>query len=55
MVIPLIFDDANKFDNEYAIVIYNGEDAIIDKKGNVYLAKDLITGNKDAFVNVCGK
>ena len=55
LVIPLIFDDANKFDNGYAIVIYNGEDAIIDKKGNVYLAKDLITGNKDAFVNVCGK
>lgn len=55
LVIPLVFDDANKFDNGYAIVIYNGEDAIIDKKGNIYLTKDLITGNKDAFVNVCGK
>lgn len=51
--IPLVFDDTNDFDNGYAIVVFNGEDAILDKKGNIYLTKDLITGNKNVYKNVC--
>ena len=49
------FDYAESFHNNFATIVYKNNDAIIDKKGNIYLTKDLITGNKDAFVNVYGK
>ncbi len=52
LVIPIILDSAEDFVNGYAIVVYDGEDAILDKQGNVYLSKDLLEGNKEPFTNV---
>ena len=54
LVMPIILDSAEDFVNGYAIVVYNGEDALLDKEGNVYLSKNLVDGNKDVFVNVKG-
>ncbi len=39
--IPCIFDKAKSFINDYAAVVYNGKDAIIDSKGNIFYCKDL--------------
>lgn len=50
--IPYVFDEAEDFINGYAVVVYEGEDAVLDKKGNVYLSKDLLDEKKDVFVNV---
>lgn len=50
--IPCVFDSVEYFRNGYAVVVYNGEDAVLDKQGNVYLSKDLLEGNKEPFVNV---
>ena len=46
------FDYAEPFYNGFAIIIYNGEDAILDKSGNVFLSKDLVNGKKTTFINV---
>lgn len=50
--IPCVFDSMKYFRNGYAIVVYNGEDAVLDKEGNVYLSKDLLNGNKEVFENI---
>lgn len=42
--IPLIFDEAEDFCNGYACVVYNGENAVVDRKGNIYFTKDIISG-----------
>lgn len=55
LVIPFVFDDAEKFNNGYAMVVYNDENALLDKEGNVYLVKDLINGNKNVYKNVLVK
>ena len=51
-VFGVTFDYADDFVNGYAVVVYKGEDAVLDKQGNVYLSKDLLEGNKEPFVNV---
>ena len=50
--IPFVFDNAEDFKNNYACVVFKGEDAVLDKKGNVYFIKDLLKGNKKTFTNV---
>ncbi len=49
------FDYADNFVNGYAVVVYNDEDAILDKEGNIYLSKDLLNGSKKPFVNLMKK
>ena len=49
------FDYAESFYNGFAIISYNGNDAILDKAGNVFLAKDLVKGKKDIFINLANK
>ena len=51
-VFGVTFDYADDFVNGYATVVYNGEDAVLDIQGNVYLCKDLLNGNKEPFVNL---
>ena len=55
LCIPLIFDEAEDFYNGYACVIYKGENGIVDKKGNLYLVKDILNGKKEIHMNVCIK
>lgn len=50
--IPCVFDSVEYFRNGYAIVVYNGEDGVLDKEGNIYLSKDLLEGNKEPFTNI---
>ena len=52
LVIPLIFDFAEDFYNGYACVIYQGKDALLDKKGNIYFCEDLMVGKKIVYKNV---
>lgn len=52
LAIPMVFDSSEDFSNGYAMVIYQGENGILDTNGNVYLCKDLLSGNKKPFVNV---
>jgi hypothetical protein len=52
LAIPMVFDSSEDFSNGYAMVIYQGENGILDTNGNVYLCKDLFNGNKKPFVNV---
>lgn len=40
--------------NGYAQVVYQGKDAVIDKRGNLYYSEDIIKGNKKASLNVKG-
>ena len=51
-VFGVTFDYADDFVNGYAVVVYKGEDAVLDTQGNVYLSKDLLNGNKKPFVNL---
>lgn len=44
--IPFVFDKATSFNNGYANVIYDGKEALIDLKGNLFFSEDLINGNK---------
>ena len=53
--IPCVFDSVEYFRNGYAIVVYKGEDAVLDKQGNVYLSKDLLEENKEPFTNVMAR
>lgn len=50
--INFIFDSASDFYNGYAQVVYQGKDAVIDKKGNLYYSEDIINGNKKSSLNV---
>ena len=50
--IPCVFDSVGSFRNGYAIVVFNGEDGVLDKEGNIYLSKDLLEGNKEPFTNI---
>ncbi|MCR4736294.1 MAG: WG repeat-containing protein [Treponema sp.] len=40
------FDYAEPFFNGMALVVFKGKDAVLDSSGNLYLAKDLASGNK---------
>ena len=51
LIIPFVLDEANDFNNGYAIVKYKNEDGIMDKNGNVYLSKNLIYGEK-SFLSI---
>ena len=44
--IPCVFDYAEKFVGNYAIVKYQGKDGLIDAKGNFYASEDLMVGIK---------
>ncbi len=44
--IPCIFIDANDFRGGYAMVVYNGKDALVDTEGNVFYSEDIVAGNK---------
>ena len=50
--INFIFDSASDFYNGYAQVVYQGKDAVIDKKGNLYYSEDIINSNKKSSLNV---
>lgn len=41
IAIPCIFDSASNFIGEYAAVAFQGKDAIIDTKGNIFYSEDL--------------
>ena len=41
MVIPCKFEGARRFVGKYAVIIYEGKDAIIDSKGNISFCEDL--------------
>ncbi|MCR4733396.1 MAG: WG repeat-containing protein [Treponema sp.] len=40
--IPYDFDSASNFIGKYAMVVYKGEDAVINKKGKIILCKDIM-------------
>ena len=44
--IPCVFDYAENFVGNYAIVKYQGKDGLIDIKGNFYASEDLMVGIK---------
>ena len=44
--IPCVFDYAENFVGNYAIVKYQGKDGLIDAKGNFYASEDLMVGIK---------
>ncbi len=44
-VIEPVFSAATAFKNEYAQVIYQGFEGIVDKGGNLYLSKDIVKGS----------
>ncbi len=44
--IPCVFDYAENFVGNYAIVKYQGKDGLIDAKGNFYASEDLMVGVK---------
>ena len=46
VVIPCVFDYAENFVENYAIVKYQGKDGLIDTKGNFYASEDLMVGVK---------
>lgn len=50
--IPFVFERVESFNNGYANVIYKGKNAILDKKGNIYLSEDLVKGDKKIYINV---
>lgn len=54
-VFGVTFDYADDFVNGYAVVKFNGEDAVLDTQGNVYLSKDLLKGNKEPFTNILAR
>ena len=41
IIIPFKFEKAEGFVGKYAVVKYNGKDAVIDKKGNIFYSEDL--------------
>lgn len=41
LIIPCIFDSAERFTGKYAIVVHNGKDAIIDDKGTIFYCEDI--------------
>lgn len=41
IIIPCEFSYAKSFVGKYAVVKYNGKDAGIDKKGNIFYSEDL--------------
>lgn len=41
IIIPFKFETAEGFVGKYAVVKYNGKDAVIDKKGNIFYSEDL--------------
>ena len=49
------FDYAEPFYNGFTIIGYEGNDAILDKLGNIFLSKDLIEEKKKVFINVSNK
>lgn len=53
LCIPLVFNRAEDFLNGYACVVYNGEDGVIDKNGNLLFTKDIIAGRKESNLNIC--
>lgn len=46
LLIPCEFDEAESFVNGYAQVVYQGKNALVDKKGNVYFLNDLLKNEK---------
>lgn len=49
LVIPSDFDQVESFENGYAQVVYQGKNALVDKKGNLYFLNDLLKNeNKPA-------
>ena len=46
------FEYAESFNKEFALVNYKGKDAILDKKGNIFLSEDLVLGKKKSIINV---
>ncbi|MBR5646471.1 MAG: WG repeat-containing protein [Treponema sp.] len=52
LAIPCVFDSAEDFLNGFAAVVYEGKDAVLDKKGNIYFSEELIKGNKIPYINV---
>lgn len=49
---PCIFEYAENFCNGYTCVVYENQDAILDKDGNLYLVKDLLSGKDRKYKNV---
>lgn len=41
IIIPFKFESVEGFVGKYAVVKYNGKDAVIDKKGNIFYSEDL--------------
>ncbi|MBR1912310.1 MAG: WG repeat-containing protein [Treponema sp.] len=46
LIIPFMFTQAEDFSSGYAMVVYNGKDALVDTEGNVFYSEDIIAGNK---------
>lgn len=46
IAIPYIFDSASTFEGKYAMVVYDSKDAVIDKKGKIFLCEDIMLKQK---------
>lgn len=46
IVIPYVFDSASTFGGKYAMVVYDSKDAVIDKKGKIFLSEDIMLKQK---------
>ncbi len=51
-IFPFIFDEAESFENGYAIVKYEANDCLLDLSGNLFRSNDLVAGKKKRYKNI---